>query len=342
MRPPASLALVLLLACRTPAPAPPSREPPKPGAAYVARTAPIYLGRAGGPVVGKLLPGLRIQVLASTGAWAQVRLDPPVGLALPDDFRPWVEAAFLSEAPVPVDWEARAAPLERSVYAGMALSATPGAPPFLGEGCRVVSVGATKGGAVEVTQRAEGIVVSGWAQGPLRRGDCPPRVALGGSVEGLVRTRAKEAIDALGRLASQKARFFWIQPADDGRLRCAEWSPSVSDGTLSGDEPTEKVSYGFLWDGADVALTGPSVLQADGTSTTSPCMSRYRLAGVRADGIALIDLSTLDVEDDAAILAYHPEDAEVWFFERAACEAAAAAANESEGLAITVPVHSGC
>lgn len=307
----------------------------------------MRLGKPDGPVVGKLLPGLRAELLVLDGVHAQLSLDASPKLELPKDFRPWVEASALVDAPVPVDWEA-GAPGGRRLYAETSVVLQPGGAELLPQACRVVSVGAFQGGHVEVAQADQGIVLTGWAKEPLLRRECPARVAFGGHPEDFSEAHDKVAAKALDAAIRARKPFFWLVESE-GAFRCAERRVSEKDGTLSGEdaEKTGVLTYRFSSDGERVTLLGPSFTPRDRKQRgwSEPCAAEYALADAKSEGIVVINLSGVEERESKnppPVAAYHPDDAEVWFLTREACEAAAAKAGAPAGQALARPVHSGC
>jgi hypothetical protein len=216
--------------------------------------------------------------------------------------------------------------------------------------------------ATRASQRRERIELVGWTETPIRgpRGDhpCPPRIVRSeGRVirvgepdpgpaplpEGLVEARPGEVASAITGRARRGGRA-WILVHDGERFACEEWrfsggrpdAEGTSRGSLShtardGHEWSRSV-YSYEWTGATLLLLGPSHLRRRGGPRGPVIQEMHLGCGSVRELVGGDDARWIWLPGggfSGAIRGYHPDDAETWFADRASCEAARDAEDET-------------
>lgn len=302
---------------------------------FVQAEAPLLLTPEG-PEIGRAFPGAYLPVASMDACRAQVLLRAfsapsgggPLKAFLPADA---VGAKELSLRPPP-------APLRHVRDQRRVLRAEPGAASsaFAQTRCgrlEVLETGREPGGAEvqRVAQAEQGVELRGWVDRPIvdARGDgaCPVRRLTRKEVVGFDgESGLPEGYAALGdgaALSKEVERLFkrdrtvYVSLVDGLGARCEAFKVR-SKGTELVRADQEKSRRADAWQvrlgEGRLTLSGPC--RGGGL-----CSLPYLLAGVKADRIELVPARDELASRAGDLLAYHQEDAEPWYLERAACEA---------------------
>jgi hypothetical protein len=248
------------------------------------------------------------------------------------------------------------------------LSDVPGHKAFAETACAPVRVLERRGGLAHVAQDVDGFHVEGWATTPpQRRGDrpCEPRVVEARRVSedsdlvplppGYVPFVPDAVADAqLAALFRRGGALYWLVD-DEAQFTCVQWriapqpsAPEAGPGVraelqrfVDQGGRRETVAFGALYAPlrgrrpAELSLTGPYETGPNGG--VALCGAGYSVADVRGDVATLLRGSYL-----AGLFGYRPEDADLWYLTRDACEAAVREVVQRPALADTGRVHRGC
>jgi hypothetical protein len=342
----------------------------------VQRKVEILLGSADGPVIGTAIPGAFLPVIAYGFPKTEVALPgyKVRSVANWDPVRVFVDTASLGtdRSVVPPAQSTHADYLDHELFMLAAEDATA---PFASTACGPLRVVQRNGERVQVAQYADGIEVQGWlSKRPEERhgeNHCPPRVVRAHDRERNVGANGAQPLppgyvslsprgasrDPLKRAIENGASLFWLVRGDREEPKCIKWRAKLV--SKEGSQPDAGVfrykaeirrvvdkdrrlvssfDLDYAADGdsnrISVSLRGPTSFIGNKTTATALCGEGYEVVESTNDRVTLVRGSY-----PRGIVAYHPDDTELWYLNRERC---AAAAEASDASTIAAHVHQGC
>lgn len=341
---------------------------------YVQRKVDVFLGSADGPVIGTALPGAFLPVIAHAYPMTEVALPgyKVRNSADSDPVRVFVDTSALGTDAIampPADPPgADFRDHELPVWASEDAPA-----PFTSTACGALRVVKRDGDRTQITQYADGVEVQGWlAKEPeQRRGDnyCTPRVVRDGDrlgksgssgappiPPGYVAVASGSSRNPLRSAIENGASVFWLIRGEEDDLQCVEWrSKLVSRAGSNADSGASRFKgelrrtvdkdrrlvstfeLGFAGGASkpsNVTLRGPTSFIGTRTTATALCGEGYTVVESAADHVTLVRGNY-----PRGIVAYHPDDTEIWYLSRERCAAAAKSNGAPAGAS---HVHQGC
>lgn len=301
------------------------------------RSIALHLDGPDGPAIGTVHRGARVHVQRRDGAWVEVMVpgvDRPIRTPHGTTSGPltaWIERDALGPGPVPLATLGVRGWSVRDHYRQLELTVNGTA--FAYTACGALEVIEATDAASRVSQMHEGFELVGWTDTPIDtpRGEhrCGPRIVAspGGGMAGSPAPAIPSGFVAVGdvdaglRALARPRAIYW--PVDGER--CERWQLGRT--TLRRQQSIEgvrmRVEYAVERDGDALTVSGPSVTPVEPTpgapSWAGGGGDRFTVVGHADDRVVLLPGAR-----EQSLLAYHPDDADAWYFTAASCEAALA------------------